>query len=210
MKDAQQRRIEYRTFLWTPRAERRAAANPYPELEGERVVQGVAAVYDVEIEIWGFREIIAPGAFADSLEGGDILSLYNHDWGSVLGRQSNDSLRLLDQEDGLYTANAFPDTQLGRDTFTLIERGDVKGMSVGMIVLENVWTFDIENEDNDRRRILRADLIEQTFTPLPAYPATSAQVARQYVPVPPRRRAAQRRRQLRWHEARARAAEQIR
>ena len=184
------KKIEYRTFHWKlrPDAARRAEAeNPYPALEGARVVQGVAAVYDREIEIWGFIESIAPGAFADSLDGGDILSLYQHDWGNVLGRQSNDTLRFRDKADGLYTANAFPDTQLGRDTYALIQRRDVQGMSIGMIVEEDVWTYDRATDAEDRRRILRAELVEQTFTPVPAYPQTSAQVARSYVPVPPRK-----------------------
>ena len=114
-------RLEYRTFAWRALtdAERRADPESYPDMDGERVVHGVAAVYEQTADIFGFHESIAPGAFADSIEGGgDVLSLYNHDWGSVLGRQSNGTLRLSDRPDGLYTSNAFPDTQIGRDTYT--------------------------------------------------------------------------------------------
>lgn len=206
------RKIEYRTFPWRlrPDGESRAAAeNPYPALDGARVVQGVAAVYDQEVQIWGFVESIAPGALSASLTGGDILSLYNHAWGDILGRQSNDTLRLRDQADGLYTANALPDTQLGRDVYALIQRGDIQGMSIGMVVEEDAWTYDNTKDDEDRRRILRAELVEQTFTPVPAYPQTAVQIARSYVPIPPRKIAAFRRMGLSGMEMEARYADYL-
>lgn len=212
------RKIEYRTFPWRLRpdvAAIRAEDSPYPDMDGDRVVQGVAAVYDQEISIFGFWESIAPGAFGPSLTGGDILSLYHHDWGNILGRQSNDTLRLRDQADGLYTSNDLPDTQLGRDVYALIQRGDVQGMSVGMIVEKDTWTYDKSDDgdsddgDKDKRRILRANLVEQTFTPIPAYPQTSVQIARSYVPIPPRKIAAFRRMGLSGMEREARYADYL-
>jgi phage head maturation protease len=66
-----------------------------------RTVHGYAAVYDVPSEdLGGYRERIAPGAFADVL-GSDVRALLNHDPNEVLGRTKSGTLRLFDEQRGL-------------------------------------------------------------------------------------------------------------
>jgi HK97 family phage prohead protease len=77
-----------------------------------------------------FREIIRPGAFLRSLANAqqgkaDILARFEHS--TILGRVSNGTLRLHEDERGLRYEIDPPDTGAGRDLITLIRRGDVKG-----------------------------------------------------------------------------------
>ena len=97
-------------------------------------IEGHAAVFDsLSVELWGFFEEIAPGAFADSIEAGDdVRALFNHDPNYVLGRSRNGTLRLAEDEVGLRVEFEPPDTQQARDVVTLIERGDVNQMSFAL------------------------------------------------------------------------------
>ena len=85
---------------------------------------GYAAVFGVEsVDLGGFRERIAQGAFAESLaSGGDIASLRNHDTTEVLGKVSSGTLRLSEDAVGLAFENDLPDTSYARDLAVSVER----------------------------------------------------------------------------------------
>ena len=90
---------------------------------------GYAIRYD---SINGYRERVARGAFADVVRSRqDVNGYSNHDHGRVLARRSAGTLRLRDESDGLIVEMDLPDTQEGRDTATLIRRGDIDGLSIG-------------------------------------------------------------------------------
>lgn len=139
-------------------------------------IEGHAAVFDsLSVELWGFFEEIAPGAFADSIAAGDdVRALFNHDPNYVLGRTRNGTLRLAEDEIGLRVEFEPPDTAQARDVVTLIERGDVSQMSFAFAVLEEKWRID----DMERyvRRIVRAKLYDVSPVTYPAYPATDVGV----------------------------------
>lgn len=133
---------------------------------------GYAAVFDeLSVEIWGFREKIAPGAFADTIANDDIRSLWNHDTNWVLGRTTNQTLRLAEDETGLAVEIEPPDTQIGRDAVVSIRRGDVSQMSFAFATLEDRW--DIDDNEQYIRTLLRVKLYEVSPVTFPAYPATS-------------------------------------
>lgn len=142
--------------------------------EGEattRTLVGHAALFDSPYDVgniakWGFREIIAPGAFAAAIaEQQDVRALWNHDESQVLGRTRSGTLKLAEDARGLAVEIALPDTQLGRDLGELVRRGDVSQMSFGFVVREETWgTVD----GVDVRRITRADLFDVSPVTYPA------------------------------------------
>lgn len=138
-----------------------------------RVIVGYAAVFDsLSVELWGFRERVARGAFADSLAAGDdVRALWNHDPNIVLGRTRSGTLRLREDETGLYVEIEPPDTQQGRDLLAVIARGDVDQMSFSFRVIEDKWSID--ESEQYVRTLLQVKLYDVAPATFPAYPDTS-------------------------------------
>lgn len=158
---------------FAPQAELRAVRG---EGRAMPTIVGHAAVFDQpSVELWGFYEEVAPGAFADSIaDGDDVRALFNHDPNVVLGRTKSGTLRLTEDEIGLAVEGDPPDTQQARDVITLIERGDVTQMSFAFRVLDEKWRID--EQERYVRRILRAKLYDVSVVTYPAYPSTDVGV----------------------------------
>lgn len=153
-----------------PVAYRAADGDTPPRLEG------YAAMFDTWTQIgdgsWGFMESIAPGAFARSLGEDDIRACFNHDANFVLGRTSAKTATFTEDAKGLRAVILPPDTMCGRDVVSLIQRGDVTGMSFMFHVRKDEWT---EGEDGElpTRRLLDVKLYEAGPVTFPAYEETS-------------------------------------
>lgn len=138
---------------------------------GKMTVVGYAAVFGEVADIGGwFHEVIARGAFANTLRTADVRAYFDHDRGRVLGRSNAGTLRLNEDDKGLHVEIDLPDTSDGRDVKTLIERGDISGMSFGFFVLRQEWD---ETVDPPKRTILEVDLREVSIVSEPAYDGTS-------------------------------------
>ena len=60
-----------------------------PHARAEHMLSGYAALFNTETVIAGlFREVIAPGAFTESLKTADVVARFNHDENRLLGRTS--------------------------------------------------------------------------------------------------------------------------
>ena len=153
--------------------ERRALTNP-PEIraaEGGKVAKGYAALFNSRADIGGyFTEIIAPGAFTETLRTADVLALIAHDSGRVIGRSKAGTLRLQEDAKGLFVEIDLPDTSDGRDLAVQLERGDISGMSFGFRVTHDEWD---ETGDIPSRTIHQVELFEVSAVANPAYPDTS-------------------------------------
>ena len=122
-----------RAMTGAARIERRAAVE-VRAASGRRLV-GLAAPFNSPTQIGGFREVILPGSFRASLaSGADVRALVDHDDDKLLGRTRSGTLRLAETGKGLEFELDVPDTQLGRDTLTMAQRGDLSGCSFGFIV----------------------------------------------------------------------------
>lgn len=145
--------------------------------DNKRRIGGYAALFDtLSVVLWDFREEIAPGAFTRALAENNVRALWNHDTSEVLGATANGTLRLAEDAIGLRFELDLPDTQRGRDAFTLIERGDVTQMSFGFRLYPegDAWRSDATGAPV--RRLLQVDLLEISPVAFPAYPGTSVGV----------------------------------
>jgi HK97 family phage prohead protease len=159
------KKIERRTFT-IKNVEARQAE------DGTMRLSGYAAVFNEDSVPLPFLERIAPGAFRKTLtETPDVRLLINHE-GLPLARTKNGTLRLTEDEAGLYMDADLPDTQAARDLYTLVERGDVDQMSFAFRVIRQKWS-----EDRSRRVLTELSLADGDVSVVtyPAYPTTSVE-----------------------------------
>lgn len=132
-----------------------------------RKLEGYAAVFETRAKIADFDEIIARGAFADSLKAGDKLALLDHDAGKLLARTRNGSLKLAEDIRGLHFEIELPKTTLANDVLALAEAGSLGGASFGFVATRDAWTGSL-------RTLHAVDLREVSIVSAwPAYPMTS-------------------------------------
>lgn len=128
---------------------------------------------------WGdtFVEEISPGAFDDSLKVRGVVGLWSHRTDIVLGNTKSGTLRLDNTDKELRFELDIPDTSAGNDAWALIKRGDVDGVSFGMIVTKDKWSSEKRGEQRIyKRTILNAELYEISPVAFPAYPANEVSV----------------------------------
>lgn len=155
---------EYRIFG----TELRAAAADKPQIDG------YAAVFNQETDLGWFREKIAPGAFKRALsENQDVRCLFNHNPDNVLGRTKSGTLTLSEDNTGLKFHCDMPDTNIGKDVHSMIQRGDVDQCSFGFVVRDEEVTYD--DDGNQLRTIKDADLFDVSPVTYPAYESTSVE-----------------------------------
>ena len=143
------------------------------ESDDSRTVRGYAAVYNQETVIGDyFREKIASGAFARSLSENDIRACWNHNMDLPIGRSTNGSLRLREDDRGLAFELDLPDTNTGRDAYELIRTGVVSGVSFGFSVRKETWEQG-ENGELSLRILEDVDLYEISPCTFPAYEQTN-------------------------------------
>lgn len=136
---------------------------------------GFAVRYDsLSEDIMGFREIIAKGAFSGSLRSDpDVKALVEHNPEKIIGRTRANTLSLEEDESGVRVTINPPDTQIGKDVVTSIERGDLSAMSFGFRAINDSWgTVDGEPV----RTVNEAELFDVSVVAFPSYPDTSIAV----------------------------------
>jgi hypothetical protein len=134
---------------------------------------GYAAKFNRDsVDLGGFIERIAPGAFKNAIATSDVRCLANHDPNLVLGRNTNGTLRLAENKTGLKFDVDLPNTTTGRDWAESVKRGDVSGCSFAFTTKTDRWTYP--DDGPALREILE---IEELFdvgpVTYPAYPDTA-------------------------------------
>jgi HK97 family phage prohead protease len=151
--------------------ERRAVS---VSLQGQKL-SGHAIVFDVQSrDLGGFVEVVRPQAIQRALQSdANVVALYNHDPGQVLGRTPS-TLQLRQDDRGLAFVIDPPDTASGRDALALVRRGDIDGASFGFRTIKDAW----RTEGNQMvRELLDIDIREISLTAFPAYPSTNVEIA---------------------------------
>lgn len=130
----------------------------------------------LSVDLGGFKERITPTAFTTTVKGGgDVRALVDHDAGKLLGRTSNNTLRIIETPAGLSVEVDVPDTTYARDLRELVRRRDVRGLSFGFKVREGGQRF-IKEGGFTIRELTDIDLREVSVVSLPAYQDTSVAI----------------------------------
>ena len=140
-------------------------------------ISGLAVPYGVLSNDFGagFREIIMPGAFAESLRSGaDVMADVEHERLSrKIGRTGAGTLRLRDETRGLFVEITPPATTVGKDTIEEVRSGLLHAFSFGFKVARPGGEKFYRRADGTIREVHRAALKDITLTSFPAYPQTS-------------------------------------
>lgn len=145
------------------------------EQDGKRRIEGYAARFNqLSEEMWGWREVIEPGAFSQVLDN-DVRALFNHDFNMILGRTPG-TLVLAEDDFGLRYVVDPPDTGYAKDLLVSLERGDIDQSSFGFQVKKEIWEEPTEERPYALRRIVEIErLYDVSPVTFPAYPTTSAE-----------------------------------
>jgi HK97 family phage prohead protease len=144
--------------------------------DGSKTISGTAVVYNSpSVDMGGWTEIVAPGAFTETLKNSDVRMLRDHDTTLLLGREKSKTLTLTDTPQGLTFRCKLPNTTQAADLAESIKRGDLDGVSFGFTVAENgdKWS---NTKGQVVRTLLAVELAEISIVSFPAYPATSVSI----------------------------------
>lgn len=145
------------------------------ELAGQAQIVGYAAVFNVlSDDLGGFREMIAPGAFADQVLR-DVRGLWQHSEMYVLGRTVAGTMELAEDEVGLRYTITPPNAVWARDALESIRRGDVSQSSFAFTVRPDGERWENTNAGVTRIVTRVERLFDVSPVTFPAYPATSVE-----------------------------------
>lgn len=131
-------------------------------------------------DLGGFKEKIDRGAFSRTLSEAkngqaDVLAFVEHDSRAVLGRLVAKNLELVEDHHGLRFTLSLPDTQLARDTLTLVRCGVLRGCSFAFTVIREGWE---KTTSGSVRTLKDVRLFECSIVSTPAYAKTSVSLLR--------------------------------
>lgn len=141
---------------------------------GQLVISGYFSVFNSIYEIGpGMTESVAPGTFLSSLNG-DVRALTNHDSTLVLGRTTAGTLKLREDDVGLWGDVIInPKDSDAVNTYERVKRGDVSQCSFGFRITQE--DTEVKDDGSVHWTIRDVDLYEVSVCTFPAYEATNVQ-----------------------------------
>ena len=153
-------------------------SNNQAENSQDMRILGVATVFNQPSIKGDFTEYIDQNAL-NGVDLSNVLLLYSHDFSNILAREEAGTLQTSIEPDGLHFKATLPDTTLGRDTYTNIQNGNIRGMSFGFTIAPDGDSWSMDSNGNTIHTINQIDQVfELSLTPIPAYEETSVQVQR--------------------------------
>lgn len=141
-----------------------------------RHIEGYGSVFNEKsVDLGGFVEMIAPGAFDGVIERSDVKCYLDHNpEKGILARSKNGkgSLSLVVDEKGLQYSFDAPKTNLGDEVVEGLKRGDYSQSSFAFTVDDEIWT---KEEDGSYLRTITkiGGLYDVSIVANPAYEGTS-------------------------------------
>jgi len=142
----------------------------------EPKIFGHAAVFNKLSEPLGnFRERVKPGAFTKTIQESDIYSLFNHDSNYVIARTKNNTLKLMEDNNGLLIEATPPATQWAKDLLISLRRKDIDQMSFQFRVPKDKDSWETVNGELIRT-LHEVELLDVSPCIFAAYPQTDVSV----------------------------------
>ena len=146
------------------------------------IVAGYASTFDepytlMENDVIVYREQVSPDAFNDA-DMSDVIMQYNHE-GRVFARVTNNTLRVIPDERGLFIEADLGGTELGRQLYEEIKGGYTDKMSFGFVVNDDDEArTKLDDGRVDYLRTIRgiSKLYDVSAVSIPANDATSISV----------------------------------
>ena len=141
--------------------------------DGEKLsIEGYFAVFDSIYNVGeGMTESIQKGAFASSMDN-DVRALINHDTTLVLGRTKAGTLKLREDDRGLWGhIDINPNDGDAMNLYERVKRGDVDQWSFGFNIVSE--RADVSEQGSCHWTIEEVDLHEVSACTFPAYEETS-------------------------------------
>ena len=135
-------------------------------------IEGYFSVFNSDYEVWeGVTESIAPGAFDDVLNS-DVRALFNHNTDLILGRTTNGTLELRQDDHGLWgRIKINPNDTDAMNAYMRVQRRDVTGCSFGFGIESE--TREVSDDGSVHYTINKVNpLMEISPCVFPAYEAT--------------------------------------
>ena len=139
---------------------------------GQLVIAGYFVVFNSIYEIGpGMSESVAPGTFLNSLNG-DVRALTNHNSTLVLGRTIAGTLKLREDDIGLWGEVIInPKDSDAVNTYERVKRGDVSQCSFGFRIIKE--DTRVKDDGSVHWTIRDVELYEVSVCTFPAYEATN-------------------------------------
>lgn len=147
------------------------------EQDGKSIV-GTAIPYgSLSRNLGGFVERFMPGSVSDSVAGGLLCALLNHDTSQPLGDQKAGTLRLHDSSAGLEYDIQTPDTTYAKDALAIMKQrgGAGTGASFGFDPVTVAWSKESGQNVAEVRKARLGEISVLTGMP-PAYANTTSSV----------------------------------
>lgn len=137
------------------------------------VLVGYAVIWNAETQRWpGSFEVFRRGCFIESLGSYDTVAYWVHEKPAPLARMSAGTLLVEEDETGLKVEIRMANTAVNQDRYASIQRGDVKGMSIGFIPQPDGQRWSLRPNGDEVRELTRATLTDVGPHPDPQYPET--------------------------------------
>lgn len=147
------------------------------EEEGKMIIEGYPIVYNVYAPIWNFREIIRRGAATEALKTADEIVLWDHESSKPMARRSNGTLKVKEDDHGVFIRADVSKTVWGRDGYEAIKNKVINKMSFAFDVDSDgeKWHTDgIEGVKVSTREIIEfAHLYDYSPVSYPVYKQTT-------------------------------------
>jgi len=144
--------------------------------EAKPRISGYAARFNIKTQLQpGLREVIRPGAFRNTVaRQDDCYACFNHDPQMILARVRAGSLRLKEDDNGLwFDADIDPGVSYAQDLYRNIQNGTISECSFGFYAKADNFVEDDEDESELLRELRECQVFDVSPVVEPQYQGTS-------------------------------------